>query len=217
MGFPRQEYWNGLPFPSPGDLPNPGIKPTFPALAKHNSALHIMLLQQSEQPLSFQGGSGQGQVALAADARKPGSPFILHRCVQGGGGRGQSQGGPYPMSPLWWLCWVGMTLPKRRWVQVTEVVCGRAERTPRTEWHSLVVAALLLLENILEWAEWWRQASVISIFWRKWKLREVNYMRSRTWVAPALTGVPPTPHSTLQDCSHGPCWVTTSRNMFWRY
>ena len=26
--FPRQEYWSGLPFPSPGDLPNPGIKPT---------------------------------------------------------------------------------------------------------------------------------------------------------------------------------------------
>ena len=28
MGFSRQEYWSGLPFPSPGDLPNPGIKPT---------------------------------------------------------------------------------------------------------------------------------------------------------------------------------------------
>ena len=27
MGFPRQEYWSGLPFPSPGDLPDPGIKP----------------------------------------------------------------------------------------------------------------------------------------------------------------------------------------------
>ena len=26
MGFPRQEYWSGLPFPSPGDLPNPRIK-----------------------------------------------------------------------------------------------------------------------------------------------------------------------------------------------
>ena len=26
MGFPRQEYWSGLPFPPPGDLPNPGIK-----------------------------------------------------------------------------------------------------------------------------------------------------------------------------------------------
>ena len=32
MGFPRQEYWGGLPFPSPGDLPNPGIKPASPAL-----------------------------------------------------------------------------------------------------------------------------------------------------------------------------------------
>ena len=27
MGFPRQEYWSGLPFLSPGDLPDPGIKP----------------------------------------------------------------------------------------------------------------------------------------------------------------------------------------------
>ena len=32
MGFSRQEYWSGLPIPSPGDLPNPGIKPRFPAL-----------------------------------------------------------------------------------------------------------------------------------------------------------------------------------------
>ena len=31
MGFPRQEYWSGLPFPSPGDLPDPGIEPTAPA------------------------------------------------------------------------------------------------------------------------------------------------------------------------------------------
>ena len=30
MGFPRQEYWSGLPFPSPGDLPNPEIKPVCP-------------------------------------------------------------------------------------------------------------------------------------------------------------------------------------------
>ena len=33
MGFPRQEYWTGLPFPSSGDLPNLGIKLTSPALA----------------------------------------------------------------------------------------------------------------------------------------------------------------------------------------
>ena len=32
MGFSRQEYWSGLPFPSSGDLPNPGIKPGSPAL-----------------------------------------------------------------------------------------------------------------------------------------------------------------------------------------
>ena len=32
MGFSRQEYWIGLPFPSPGDLPDPGIEPRSPAL-----------------------------------------------------------------------------------------------------------------------------------------------------------------------------------------
>ena len=32
MGFSRQEYWSGLPFPSPGDLPHPGIKPGSPSL-----------------------------------------------------------------------------------------------------------------------------------------------------------------------------------------
>ena len=32
MRFPRQEYWNGLPFSFPGDLANPGNKPTSPAL-----------------------------------------------------------------------------------------------------------------------------------------------------------------------------------------
>ena len=33
QGIPQQESWNGLPFPSPGDLPNPGIEPTSSALA----------------------------------------------------------------------------------------------------------------------------------------------------------------------------------------
>ena len=32
MGFSRQEYWSGLPFPSPGDLPNSGMEPGSPAL-----------------------------------------------------------------------------------------------------------------------------------------------------------------------------------------
>ena len=33
VGFSRQKYWSGLPFPSPGDLPHPGIEPESPALA----------------------------------------------------------------------------------------------------------------------------------------------------------------------------------------
>ena len=32
MGFSRQVYWSGLPFPSPGELPDPGIEPRAPAL-----------------------------------------------------------------------------------------------------------------------------------------------------------------------------------------
>ena len=36
MGFSRQEYWSGLPFPSPGDLPDPGIKPGSPTLQEND-------------------------------------------------------------------------------------------------------------------------------------------------------------------------------------
>ena len=39
MGFSRQEFWSGLPFSSPGDLSDPGVKPTFPALQADSSAL----------------------------------------------------------------------------------------------------------------------------------------------------------------------------------
>ena len=38
MEFSRQEYWNGLPFPSPGDLPEPGINPGSPALQANSLA-----------------------------------------------------------------------------------------------------------------------------------------------------------------------------------
>ena len=48
MGFSRQEYWSGQPFPSPGDLPDPGIKPRSPAL--HADPL----------PLSPQGNQSKG-------------------------------------------------------------------------------------------------------------------------------------------------------------
>ena len=41
MGFSRQEYWSGLPFPSPGDLPDPGIGPESPALQVASLPLRI--------------------------------------------------------------------------------------------------------------------------------------------------------------------------------
>ena len=46
MGFSEQEYWRGLPCPSPGDLPDPGIEPTSPATPA---------LQVNSLPLSHQG------------------------------------------------------------------------------------------------------------------------------------------------------------------
>ena len=45
MGFSRQEYWNVLPFPSPGDPPDPGIKPKYPALQADS-----LLLEPSVKP-----------------------------------------------------------------------------------------------------------------------------------------------------------------------
>ena len=46
-GFPRQEYWSGMPFPSPGDLPYPGIEPTSPVLAGR----FFLLLSHQGSPL----------------------------------------------------------------------------------------------------------------------------------------------------------------------
>ena len=55
MGFLRPEYWSGQPFPSPGDLPNPGIKPrsptlqvdSLPAEPQHKPLGSLMLLQMA--------------------------------------------------------------------------------------------------------------------------------------------------------------------------
>ena len=46
MGFSRQEYWSGLPFPSPGDLPDPGIEAMCPALQAGS-----LLLSHRESPI----------------------------------------------------------------------------------------------------------------------------------------------------------------------
>ena len=46
MGFSRQEYWSGVPFSSPGDLPDPGIEPGSPALQADAYAIIRMLGKQ---------------------------------------------------------------------------------------------------------------------------------------------------------------------------
>ena len=48
MEFSRQEYWHGVPFPSPGDPPNPGIKPT---------SLGLLHWQEDSLPLAPAGGA----------------------------------------------------------------------------------------------------------------------------------------------------------------
>ena len=46
--MPRQEYWTMLPFPSPGDVPDPGIKPLTPALQAHS-----LLIEPPGKPTLF--------------------------------------------------------------------------------------------------------------------------------------------------------------------
>ena len=43
MGLSRQEYWSESPFPPPGDLPRPAIKPAFPALQAHSLPLSLLV------------------------------------------------------------------------------------------------------------------------------------------------------------------------------
>ena len=66
MGFPRQEYWSGLPFPSPGDLRDPGVKPASPAW------------QADSLPLSHLGSLLNGLDWVQLEARLNGM-FVLRK------------------------------------------------------------------------------------------------------------------------------------------
>ena len=65
MWFPRQEYWSGLPFPYPGDLLNPGIKPGSPALQADS------LPTESPYPPANAGGAGDSGL-IPGSGRSPG-------------------------------------------------------------------------------------------------------------------------------------------------
>ena len=61
MEFSRQEYWSGLPCPSPGYLPNPGMEPGSPALQVDSDGLWQRLhLINSEEALGMGPGAWQG-------------------------------------------------------------------------------------------------------------------------------------------------------------
>ena len=81
MGFSRQEYWSGLLFPSPGDLPDPGIKPGSPAL------------QADSLPLSHQGSpqkvyAEQNVVSAPSVKGKGDTPPSNHNIINNIEGRG---------------------------------------------------------------------------------------------------------------------------------
>ena len=53
MEFSRPEYWSGLPFPSPGDLPNPGIEPGSPELQAYSLSSELSGKLSKGQKLSL--------------------------------------------------------------------------------------------------------------------------------------------------------------------
>ena len=69
MGFPRQEYWSGFPFPSPGDPPDPGNKPASPAL----QADSLPLSNQGSPPMHIR----DDQILGAGYCPGPGNPPIF--------------------------------------------------------------------------------------------------------------------------------------------
>ena len=53
MEFPRQEYWNGLKFPSSGDLPNPGIEPWPPELQADSLPSEVLGKPEKQNRVNF--------------------------------------------------------------------------------------------------------------------------------------------------------------------
>ena len=56
VGFPRQEYWSGLPFPSPEDLPDPEIKPLSPESPVLAGGFFFFTTEPPGKPRKFRGG-----------------------------------------------------------------------------------------------------------------------------------------------------------------
>ena len=74
LGFSRQEYWSGLPFPPPGDLPDPGIEPGSPALQadslpsvlEYISSIHLCTIFKKRNASSSGGGEHHSSAVSAS-------------------------------------------------------------------------------------------------------------------------------------------------------
>ena len=80
-GFPRQEYWSRLPFPSPGNLPDPGIEPTSPASAARLPLSHRTMTNDLLPLAQLVGGprrEGGGTPSGLAHAGRGGWVLIHH-------------------------------------------------------------------------------------------------------------------------------------------
>ena len=126
MGLPRQENWSGLPFPSPGDLPDPGIKPGSPALqadslptelGQHetyekfqqgNDRSHPRFLKTTVAPCQenkMKGARLEGeasQVALVAKNLPVSAGEVRDAGSIPGSGRSPGEGHVNPLSTLAW-------------------------------------------------------------------------------------------------------------------
>ena len=113
MGLSRQEYWSGLPFPSPGDLPEPGIEPGFPAL-EADALTSQPPCKLSLLSIHFPGGS-----EVKASASNAGD---LGSIPGSGRSPGEGNGNPLQYSCLenpmdggaWWATVHGVTKSRTR-------------------------------------------------------------------------------------------------------
>ena len=91
MGFSRQEYWSGLPFPSPGDLSNPGIKPGSPTLQVDSSPSETpnsMLKIWKKKKIIY---STRGRTSQICFLRPPSLYESRGKVLRGREGAGKSQ------------------------------------------------------------------------------------------------------------------------------
>ena len=83
MGFPRQEYCSGLPFPAPGDLPDPGIKPVSPASLLHWQERRARCHRFDPMGLGRSPGEGNGNPLQYSCLRNPMDRGIWRATVHG--------------------------------------------------------------------------------------------------------------------------------------